>query len=172
MFPQWGPLWCYVNQYFGYLISQFTGQQWVKLWEKLSDGSTIWCKEYTTHGAWYWKKMYVWSAMSKAAFTEAPSDTDEHTHISFWQWIVKSYIPILVYIMHSRPLTEHQFLTCEGRNMLQNLLQHTLIYVYKNIHVNKDPSKMAVFQIAAPCSLVEIYQHFRSPCCLHNQGHN
>jgi hypothetical protein len=30
--------------------------------------------------------------------------------------------------------------------------------------------KMAVFWVVAPCSLVEIYQHFRGPCCLHHQG--
>jgi hypothetical protein len=30
--------------------------------------------------------------------------------------------------------------------------------------------KMAVFWVVAPCSLVEVYQRFRVPCCLHNQG--
>jgi hypothetical protein len=30
--------------------------------------------------------------------------------------------------------------------------------------------KMAVFWVVAPCSLVEVYQHFRGPCCLHHQG--
>jgi hypothetical protein len=28
---------------------------------------------------------------------------------------------------------------------------------------------MAVFWVVAPCSLVEIYQRFRGPCCLHHQ---
>jgi hypothetical protein len=27
--------------------------------------------------------------------------------------------------------------------------------------------KMAVFLVVAPCSLVEVYQRFRGPCCLH-----
>jgi hypothetical protein len=31
-------------------------------------------------------------------------------------------------------------------------------------------TKMAVFWIVAPCSLVEVYQRFRGPCCLHHQG--
>jgi hypothetical protein len=31
-------------------------------------------------------------------------------------------------------------------------------------------SKMAVFWVVAPCSLVEVYQRFRGPCCLHHQG--
>jgi hypothetical protein len=31
-------------------------------------------------------------------------------------------------------------------------------------------TKMAVFWVVAPCSLVEIYQRFRGPCCLHHQG--
>jgi hypothetical protein len=30
--------------------------------------------------------------------------------------------------------------------------------------------KMAVFWIVAPCSLVEVYRHFRSVSCLHRQG--
>jgi hypothetical protein len=31
-------------------------------------------------------------------------------------------------------------------------------------------SKMAVFWVVAPCTLVEVYQRFRGPCCLHHQG--
>jgi hypothetical protein len=31
-------------------------------------------------------------------------------------------------------------------------------------------TKMAVFWVVAPCSLVDIYQRFRGPCCLHHQG--
>jgi hypothetical protein len=30
--------------------------------------------------------------------------------------------------------------------------------------------KMAVFWVVAPCSLIEVYQRFRGPCCLHHQG--
>jgi hypothetical protein len=30
--------------------------------------------------------------------------------------------------------------------------------------------KMAVFWVVVPCSLVEVYQHFRGACCLHHQG--
>jgi hypothetical protein len=30
--------------------------------------------------------------------------------------------------------------------------------------------KMAVFWVVAPCSLVEVCQRFRVPCCLHHQG--
>jgi hypothetical protein len=29
---------------------------------------------------------------------------------------------------------------------------------------------MAFFWVIAPCSLVEVYQRFRGPCCLHYQG--
>jgi hypothetical protein len=29
---------------------------------------------------------------------------------------------------------------------------------------------MAVFWLVAPCNLVEVYQRFRGPCCLHNQA--
>jgi hypothetical protein len=31
-------------------------------------------------------------------------------------------------------------------------------------------TKMAAFWVVAPCSLVEVYQRFRGPCCLHHQG--
>jgi hypothetical protein len=31
--------------------------------------------------------------------------------------------------------------------------------------------KMAVFWVIVPCSLVEVYQCFRGPCCLHYQSH-
>jgi hypothetical protein len=30
--------------------------------------------------------------------------------------------------------------------------------------------KVAVFWVVASCSLVEDYQHFRGPYCLHDQG--
>jgi hypothetical protein len=31
-------------------------------------------------------------------------------------------------------------------------------------------TKMAIFWVVAACSLVEVYQRFRGPCCLHHQG--
>jgi hypothetical protein len=31
-------------------------------------------------------------------------------------------------------------------------------------------TKMAVLWAVAPCSLVEVYQRFRGPCCLYHQG--
>jgi hypothetical protein len=31
-------------------------------------------------------------------------------------------------------------------------------------------TKMAVFWVVEPCSLVEVYRRFRGPCCLHYQG--
>jgi hypothetical protein len=31
-------------------------------------------------------------------------------------------------------------------------------------------TKMAVFWVVAPWSLIEVYQRFRGPCCLHHQG--
>jgi hypothetical protein len=32
--------------------------------------------------------------------------------------------------------------------------------------------KMAVFWVVALCSLVEVYQRFRGPCCLHHRGND
>jgi hypothetical protein len=40
----------------------------------------------------------------------------------------------------------------------------------KNIIVITRKMKMAVFWVVTPCSLVEFYQRFRGPCCLHHQG--
>jgi hypothetical protein len=31
-------------------------------------------------------------------------------------------------------------------------------------------TKMAVFWVVAPCSLVDVYRRFRGPCFLHHQG--
>jgi hypothetical protein len=46
--------------------------------------------------------------------------------------------------------------------------------VYKNLVgfevLTAVSMKFAVFWVVAPCSLVEVYQRFRGPCCLHHQG--
>jgi hypothetical protein len=42
-----------------------------------------------------------------------------------------------------------------------------LYYQFKQEQVR---TKMAVFWVVAPYSLVEVYQRFRGPCCLHDQG--
>jgi hypothetical protein len=31
-------------------------------------------------------------------------------------------------------------------------------------------TKMDIFWVVAPCKLVDVYQRFRGPCCLHHQG--
>jgi hypothetical protein len=33
-------------------------------------------------------------------------------------------------------------------------------------------TKVAVLWVVAPCSLVEVYQRFRGPCCLNHQGYD
>jgi hypothetical protein len=42
---------------------------------------------------------------------------------------------------------------------------HVLLASKQQTHM-----KMAVFWVVALCSLVEVYQRFRGPCCLHHQG--
>jgi hypothetical protein len=37
-------------------------------------------------------------------------------------------------------------------------------------HLGNHTVMMAVFWDVAPCSLVEVYQPFTGPCCLHHQG--
>jgi hypothetical protein len=39
----------------------------------------------------------------------------------------------------------------------------------RRIHNHFLSPKMAVFWVVAPCSLVEVYQRFRGPCCFHHQ---
>jgi hypothetical protein len=36
--------------------------------------------------------------------------------------------------------------------------------------LSKKNMKMAVFWVVAPCSLVEVYQCFGGPCCLHHHS--
>jgi hypothetical protein len=44
---------------------------------------------------------------------------------------------------------------------------HLCLYMY--IEICRD-TKMAAFWVVAPCSLVEVYQRFRGPCCLPHPG--
>jgi hypothetical protein len=53
------------------------------------------------------------------------------------------------------------FATCQRQFLLSNKLSRRLSELF---------SKMAVFWVVAPCSLVEVYQRFRGPSCLHHQG--
>jgi hypothetical protein len=49
----------------------------------------------------------------------------------------------------------------------------TLIQLGQNIYRTENIKfyiKIAVFWVVAPCSLVEVYQRFRGPCCLQHQG--
>jgi hypothetical protein len=39
--------------------------------------------------------------------------------------------------------------------------------VYKIVVDKSEGKKMAVFWVVVPCSLVEVYQRFRGPCCSH-----
>jgi hypothetical protein len=41
---------------------------------------------------------------------------------------------------------------------------------YSSVITTQLSLKIAVFWVVAPCSLVEVYQRFRGPCCLHHQG--
>jgi hypothetical protein len=48
-------------------------------------------------------------------------------------------------------------------------------YLYKEEDVGFEvltavSTKMAVFWVVAPCSLVEVYQRFRGTCFLHRRG--
>jgi hypothetical protein len=53
-----------------------------------------------------------------------------------------------------------------GKNNLCSVVICGMIaYLYSNKFV-----KIAVFWVVAPCSLVEVFQRFSGPCCLHYQG--
>jgi hypothetical protein len=42
--------------------------------------------------------------------------------------------------------------------------------VVANWLIRTEIKLMVVFWVVAPCSLVEIHQRFRGPCCLHHQS--
>jgi hypothetical protein len=48
----------------------------------------------------------------------------------------------------------------------RKLLHHVDFYFSQK----KTSLEIAVFWVVAPGSLVEVYQRFRGPCCLHHQG--
>jgi hypothetical protein len=49
------------------------------------------------------------------------------------------------------------------------LLLRILFYII-NRYKRDRYMKMVLFWVVGPCSLVEVYQRFRGPCCLHHQG--
>jgi hypothetical protein len=56
-----------------------------------------------------------------------------------------------------------------GQSYTQNIINLSEL---QEIHIIQSQilMKIAVFWVVAPCSLVEVYQRFRGPCCLHHQG--
>jgi hypothetical protein len=70
----------------------------------------------------------------------------------------------------------HVVLWRETRNKTEfrweNLLEsgHLKGQEYGGQHYAERDMKMGVFWVVALCSLVEDYQRFRGPCCLHHQG--
>jgi hypothetical protein len=62
-----------------------------------------------------------------------------------------------------------------GNIKLQILICYETLIINKLKYVGFEvltavSTKMAVFWVVAPCSLVEVYQCFRGPCCLRHQG--
>jgi hypothetical protein len=55
---------------------------------------------------------------------------------------------------------------------LRALLKHSAVWQWEvGFEVLMvESTKMAVFWVVVPCSLVEVYQRFRGPCCLSHQG--
>jgi hypothetical protein len=43
-----------------------------------------------------------------------------------------------------------------------------LIFMHNSVP-SENKIRMAVFWVVEPCSLVEVYQRFKGPCCLHHQ---
>jgi hypothetical protein len=80
--------------------------------------------------------------------------------------------------MYKLFLTEEHFGFRKGLSTdkaLYKFLDEILSALNDKMHVGFEvlmvvSTKMAVFWVAAPCSLVEVYQHFGGPCCLHYQG--
>jgi hypothetical protein len=61
--------------------------------------------------------------------------------------------------------------TVHGRNeeLCQLRKYHTMKMLGFEV-VTAVSTNMAVLWFVTPCSLIDIYQRFRGPCCLHQQG--
>jgi hypothetical protein len=63
--------------------------------------------------------------------------------------------------------------TCIIYTQVKNINCHLCSYYYFLVGfevLTAVSMKIAVFWVVAPCSLVEFYQRFRGPCCVHHQG--
>jgi hypothetical protein len=61
-------------------------------------------------------------------------------------------------VKYSEQLDVTEIISCSSRSSVSE--EHLM---------GQTKSKMAVFWIVAPCSLVEVHQRFRGPCYLHHQ---
>jgi hypothetical protein len=57
-----------------------------------------------------------------------------------------------------------------NRNKSLEMMWNSSIFVRFEV-LTAVSTKMAVFWVVAPCSLVEVYLRFRGPCCLHHYGY-
>jgi hypothetical protein len=88
-------------------------------------------------------------------------------------------------ILHSMNFLYSPWLCCSCCNVVQcccnheacNLVAATVVCMeMTNTHkvgleiLTVVSTQMAVFWVVAPYSLVEVFQHFRGPCCPHHQG--
>jgi hypothetical protein len=61
----------------------------------------------------------------------------------------------------------HNHAVCPYLEPLELIWHLHSLFIY---HPSDYVFKVAVFWVVAPCSLVEVYRHFRGACCLHHQG--
>jgi hypothetical protein len=88
---------------------------------------------------------------------------------------VLSYIYIYIYIhcpeTNARDSKDLLFYSDKKKSHLIQIsaayYESTSLYSILEHHIC---SKVAAFWVVATCSLVEVYQRFRGPCCLHHQG--
>jgi hypothetical protein len=71
-------------------------------------------------------------------------------------------------MMRLKPESRYSHSGCENLRKINGLGVERIKYRFVGFEVLTALSmKMAVFWVVAQCSLVEVYQRFRGPCCLH-----
>jgi hypothetical protein len=90
-------------------------------------------------------------------FTRFDSRREEKTFQTAWQQAFPEFSPLLI-----SSWMQFWFVIDVHKYLKFSTFSKDLLATFK--------WKMAVFCVVAPCSLVEVYQRFSGPCCLHHQG--
>jgi hypothetical protein len=86
------------------------------------------------------------------------------------KYLILSHFRKIYYQVLSSSSTSVGFFRVNSENWKLKWSFHLLLDLRRAALMMEAGIKMAVFWVAAPCSLVEVCQRFRGPCYLHHQG--